>query len=208
MARISPLSISRVDHQLLNMNRTYTICLFPILSLGLAMPLFKSQTLFSFNHATSESWYVINDGVMGGLSQSQFEIAGGLGVFTGNVSLENYGGFASVRGELPSVSPVGFNSLRIRIKGDGKMYKFRLRTNQRFDGVAYSVNFQTRAGKWQTHLFHQDQFMPVFRGRQVRGAPALEMTAVRQVGFLIGDKQVGPFRLEIDEIQVVSGMSL
>lgn len=48
--------------------------------------------------ASTQNWQPINDGVMGGISSSQirFDLAGHA-VFEGVVSLENNGGFASVR---------------------------------------------------------------------------------------------------------------
>ena len=60
----------------------------------------STQTLiYDFNdQSSSRDWRVVNDGVMGGLSASQFEINEvGNGFFHGHVSLENNGGFASVR---------------------------------------------------------------------------------------------------------------
>ena len=45
-----------------------------------------------------DAWYVLNDTVMGGRSQSRIVAAAeGTVAFAGVVSLENYGGFASVR---------------------------------------------------------------------------------------------------------------
>ncbi len=76
----------------------------------------------------SNDWLIINDGVMGGVSESSFQFTKtGTGVFSGNVSLENNGGFASVR-----LSPSQFNlsdsdGIRFRVKGDGKKYKITLK---------------------------------------------------------------------------------
>ncbi|MFZ5557686.1 MAG: CIA30 family protein [Pseudomonadota bacterium] len=42
-----------------------------------------------------------------------------------------------------------------------------------------------------------DAFAPVFRGRTVSGAPPLDAGAVWTLGFVIADRQSGPFRLEV-----------
>ena len=170
---------------------------------GVGMVVSGEKTLFDFEAGRSESpWYIVNDGVMGGLSQSEMGAKDGAACFRGILSLENNGGFASVRTEVVSEDLAGFDGFRLRVKGDGKVYKFRVRTTQRFDGVAYSVNFPTQAGEWQTHRLAADQFVPMFRGRIVRSAPPLDMALVRQLGFLISDKQVGTFELHVDSIAI------
>ena len=58
----------------------------------------KEKLIFNFdNLAEVQQWRTIDDVVMGGVSQSVIK-AGSQGtvLFTGTVSLENFGGFASV----------------------------------------------------------------------------------------------------------------
>ena len=58
----------------------------------------SEKTLFDFSTATNApAWQVVNDDVMGGVSTSRFSVTNGVAVFRGEVSLENNGGFASVR---------------------------------------------------------------------------------------------------------------
>jgi len=147
-------------------------------------------------------WRVVNDGVMGGLSQSRMAVtAGQTGVFQGTVSLENYGGFASVRTEPTDFGLTGRKGLSLRIKGDGKSYQLRLRTDRGFDGIAYASGFDTVAGEWITVRLDFRDCSPTYRGRAVRNAPALEPSRIRQISLFIGDKQEGPFRLEIDSFR-------
>ena len=147
-------------------------------------------------------WRIVNDGVMGGLSQSRMDVtAERTGVFQGTVSLENNGGFASVRMEPTDFGLAGRKGFSLRIKGDGRSYQLRLRTDRRFDSVAYASSFDTVEGEWITVKADFRDCSPTFRGRTVPDAPALEPGRIRQIGFLIGDKQEGPFRLEIDSIK-------
>jgi monofunctional biosynthetic peptidoglycan transglycosylase len=95
----------------------------------------------------------------------------------------------------------GFSGLELRVKGDGRRYQLRLRTNSRFDGVAYTSSFDTVDGEWISVKVPFRACAPTFRGRTVADAPALDPDEIRQIGFLIGDYQEGPFRLEIETIK-------
>ncbi len=162
--------------------------------------------LFDFNREnTVDDWYSINDGVMGGLSTGGMEQASaGTAVFAGAVSLENNGGFASVRSRPRMLDLRDFSSLALRIRGDGKGYKVNLRTDSRFDGILYRSAFETRNGVWETVVLPLDEFVPTFRGRVVRDAPPLDRSAINSIGLMISDGQEGPFRLEVEWIRAVA----
>jgi monofunctional biosynthetic peptidoglycan transglycosylase len=148
--------------------------------------------------AGAEAWRPINDGVMGGLSRSRLRTTPeGTAVFEGEVSLENNGGFASVRAALGRMDLSEYAGLAARVRGDGRAYQIRLRTNDRFDGIAYRARVTPAAGAWQVVKVPFSAFEPTFRGRRPAGAPPLAKGRICQLGFLVGDKQAGPFRLEI-----------
>lgn len=153
-----------------------------------------------FTEKSKIEWFVINDGVMGGLSESSMTYHDdGYGKFSGNVSLENNGGFASVRAVVPGEGFSGSQAISIKVKGDGKKYKFRIRTDKNFDGISYQANF-TAGDDWQEITFSKRDFTPVFRGREIRDYPALDFNNMKQIGFLIADYQTGEFELLIDSI--------
>ena len=150
----------------------------------------------------SKRWARINDDVMGGVSQSQLHFTdNGTAVFAGILSLKNNGGFASVRTYPDKYDLGGYEGLAIRIKGDGQRYKLRVRTDDRWDGVAYSADFETTPGEWVAVHLRFDDFAPTFRDRQVPNAPKLTGDMVHQIGFMIADKQAGSFTLEIDSVK-------
>jgi monofunctional biosynthetic peptidoglycan transglycosylase len=146
--------------------------------------------------AEIERWVGVHDRVMGGVSEAALVQAGDHAVFAGTVSLEFGGGFASVR-RTPADLDLGDQAgLRIRVRGDGKQYQLRLKPGDRLDGVTWRALF-VPGKEWQTLDLPFDRFEPVFRGRPVPGAGALDPSALRQVGLMIAGKQKGPFRLEI-----------
>lgn len=86
------------------------------------------KTLFDFSCATNVAWQIVNDDVMGGVSTSRFEVTNGLAMFGGEVSLENNGGFASVRSSPARQNLAGLDAFVVRLRGDGRRYKFTVRT--------------------------------------------------------------------------------
>ncbi len=153
--------------------------------------------------ASELSWRIVNDGVMGGLSQSQMELTGeNRAHFHGTVSLENNGGFASTRAELPEELRKGVTAIRIRVKGDGQRYSLRLRPEGKLGRVSYRAYFETEAGQWQEFTFSLSNFTPTFRGRVLTNVPSLENQTLEEIGFLIADKQEGQFELLIDWIEM------
>ena len=164
-----------------------------------------SGDIILFDFGTLENmndWLIVNDGVMGGLSKSRFVLSDrNTAVFSGNVTLENNGGFASIRTKAMQFQLEGFKGIMIRLKGDGKKYQFRLRTNDRFDGVSYRYHFETKNNQWQTISIPFDKCVPVFRGRILRDVGPISPKDIQQLGFMASDNQTGEFQLEIQWIK-------
>lgn len=147
-------------------------------------------------------WRIVNDTVMGGRSQSRFYQQDGLGVFEGYLSMENYGGFASVRRYF-SPNFISDGTVQLRIKGDGRKYQLRMATPRLYRGMAYVAEFKTEKDEWIQVNFKQSDFTVRYRGRYVNGAPALDFAEVSRLGLLLGDKRTGQFRLEVKSILAV-----
>ncbi|MEM9089062.1 MAG: CIA30 family protein [Cyanobacteria bacterium P01_F01_bin.53] len=153
--------------------------------------------------AEAERWRTVNDNVMGGISQSTFVVTpAGTGIFQGATSLENNGGFSSVRRASADHDFTGAEAISVRVKGDGRRYQLRLRMDDSSRSIAYRAEFETRPDEWQTVRVRFQDFEPVFRGRIIADAPAIAPTDIQQIGFLIADKQSGEFSLETDWIQI------
>jgi monofunctional biosynthetic peptidoglycan transglycosylase len=146
-------------------------------------------------------WRSIDDVVMGGVSRSGMVVEGGIATFRGEVSLDNNGGFASVRSTPEAHDLTGFEGLMLRVRGDGKRYAFRLRNSAAFDGASFQVRLRPPAGEWVEIPIPFSEFVPVFRGRRVTGHPPLDPRRIMTFGFLISDKQEGPFQLDIQWIR-------
>jgi len=185
-----------------------------LLRLTLALALFMAQAsmaadlrLFPPPPGAVLEWRAINDGVMGGVSRGGAEIArDGWLVFAGEVSLEKNGGFASVRTAPRPLGTTGARAVRLEVRGDGRRYKLNLKTDVAFDGVQYQAAFATPAGEWTSLTLPLTAFAPKHRGRDVPDAPPLDPARIVTLGFLISDRQAGPFRLEVRVIELLGAM--
>ena len=155
-----------------------------------------------FKDETSRvKWRSVNDGVMGGRSDgSSFLTEAGNRIFTGEISLENNGGFSSVRTEGGKYDLSDYEGVMVRVRGDGRMYYFTSRVNER-SMVAYWFPIQTKAGEWTTFKIPFSEMYPTSFGRRLKGDP-LDTKNITSFGFMLYDKNEGGFNLEIESIKV------
>lgn len=149
------------------------------------------------------TWTTVNDPVMGGRSTSAVTVGDGGLVFSGTLSLENNGGFASARGPLdPGIGQraTGATSLRVRAVGDGKTYV--LKVGDAGQPWSYIQRFTTEAGVQRSYDLPVAGFQPV--GMRFDPAPqappTLDPSRINQVSVYILDKQQGPFAITIQGI--------
>lgn len=160
---------------------------------------------FEFSQLNTNQYKVVNDDVMGGRSESELVVLTESANFKGSVSLENNGGFASVRMLWPfsisaSIEQHELTVVVLKVKGDGQIYQFRLRTDQGFEGAAYSYSFKTLKDQMQTVHMPLGDFVATFRGKTLPDIPALKLTDVQQMALLVADTQVGSFSLKLHEL--------
>jgi hypothetical protein len=155
-------------------------------------------TLFDFSRpADASPFQPIDDVVMGGRSSSRLAPdPAGFAVFEGLVSLEDGGGFASVRSAPRPTDLSAYSGVALRVRGDGRRYKLNVRTDAAFDGVTWQAPFHPAPGVWTEVALPFAAFEPRFRGRPV-AAGALDPARVHTFGLLVSDGQAGPFRLEL-----------
>lgn len=164
-----------------------------------------------------ETWGTVNDVVMGGVSQSQIRLAENRAIFTGIVSTDNNGGFASVRTRNfePPMDLSDYEGIEIRVTGDGKRYKFITRCEGKWDGVGYCYSFDTIHDYPTTIRIPFQDLIPVFRAKTVQEASQFDSTKVYSMQLMLSkfeyDGELNPkfeagsFKLEIEYIKAYGG---
>jgi len=161
------------------------------------------RILFSFDKPDSaQPWQTVNDGVMGGRSDGRFKINDDKNMeFFGTLSLENNGGFASVRARGGNLTFQKDDVIVVRVKGDGREYKFNVYDQPNLNGFSYRQSFKTKKNEWIEVELPVRNFVATWRGR-VFPNQKLDPSNVAGLGFLLGDKKAGPFKLEVEWIKV------
>ncbi len=151
-------------------------------------------------------WYVVNDNVMGGRSDGGFELAARELRFSGRTNTRG-GGFSSIRTGPLQIDLSPYDAIRLRVRGDGRRYTWRLTTDARYYGrpVAYWADFDTTDGTWLTVDVPFSRFVPRLRGAELDGPP-LNTRDITSMGLMIYDKRDGPFELRLAGIRAVAEM--
>lgn len=154
------------------------------------LPKSDEKIIFDFANANDDLkniWGAVDDVVMGGVSQSGIQLVDKTALFAGNVSTANSGGFASVRTrnfDIP-LDLSGYEGIELRVKGDGKRYKFFIRTETQWDGVAYSYSFDTVANTWITVRVPFADLIPVFRAKTLPNSEKINASKVRSFQLML-----------------------
>ena len=160
----------------------------------------KIEMIFEFDGGKDEpKWFSVDDSVMGGVSKGGLVIEDGSLVFSGKLSLENNGGFSSLRTGGRKYDFSGKDGFVLRVKGDGRTYKLRIETDARYNGseIGYQADFKTEDGKFIEVNVPFDAFEPGWRGRDLDGPP-LDLPKVEEIGLVLADGKAGPFSIEVD----------
>lgn len=151
----------------------------------------------------AKMWQAVNDGVMGGVSDGRFRITGdGTLEFSGTLSLENNGGFASVRTRPARLDIASGDTIVVRVKGDGREYVLNLYTTSRRMAFSYKAPLPTAKDAWSEVRIPLAGFVPTAFGRRVAGMGPVDADQINGLGFMLSDKRPGQFRLEVGWVKV------
>ncbi|KAL8263299.1 hypothetical protein R6Q59_024648 [Mikania micrantha] len=180
------------------------------------------KLVFGFEDGSTRDlpWGALDDIVMGGVSESQFQIVanggetgGPTGLFTGTVSTTNNGGFTSIRTKNFDVAEnlSAYDGLELRLKGDGRRYKLIVRTSREWDTVGYTVGFDTIKNQWQSVRLPFSSLRPIFRAKTVADAPPFDSSQIISLQIMFSKFEYdgklnptfveGPFQLPVSSIR-------
>ena len=148
-------------------------------------------------------WSIQNDTVMGGVSNSRTEWVDGQLIFAGDLSLDNNGGFCSMRSPVSAdfgALAAGATALTLTATGDDQVYLVQVRTDRDL-----FVQRVTIAGDTEdTYVLPFADFTATdFMLDAITPLEPLDPGSILQIAVYILDKQEGPFRLAIRSFGVV-----
>ena len=134
---------------------------------------------------------------MGGVSDGNVRITEQNLEFYGTLSLENNGGFASVRSKAAKMDLSKYDGLVFKVRGDGRDYYLNVHVPSYQIAFSYRASFKTEKDKWTEVTIPFADLKATSFGRMVEKAKPLDASNVEAVGFLLADKKAGPFKLDL-----------
>jgi NADH dehydrogenase [ubiquinone] 1 alpha subcomplex assembly factor 1 len=151
----------------------------------------------------AQNWQAVNDGVMGGVSDGRFRITPENTLdFFGTLSLENNGGFASVRTKPADLNIKAGDTIVVWVKGDGREYVLNLYTKSRRMAFSYRAPMPTTKDEWTEVKVPLADFIPTSFGRRVQGMGPVEPDQINGLGFMLSDKKPGTFQMQVEWVKV------
>lgn len=162
----------------------------------------EDRVLFKFDDPdAAKAWQTVNDGVMGGRSDGRFKINEDKKLeFFGTLSLENNGGFASLRSREAKLGLENGDSIVIRVRGDGRDYNFNLNVPRSIGRNSYRQSFKTKKDEWIQVTLPLDKFVATWRGSDFPNEKLVPGN-IKGMGIQLSDKKAGPFILEVEWIK-------
>jgi Complex I intermediate-associated protein 30 (CIA30) len=156
------------------------------------LPNSNNRELFDFGEPDRDllnAWMAVNDGVMGGVSESGLQIVNGRAFFKGNVSIDRGGGFASIRTQNfnPPLDLSNYQGISLKVRGSAasQRYKLFLRPSEQWDGISYGYSFDTNANSFTDLRIPFSNLVPVKRAKIVNDAPPLERRQVSSIQIML-----------------------
>ncbi|MCU0402029.1 MAG: CIA30 family protein [Algoriphagus sp.] len=182
----------------------WTVILGLFLNAQLNSDTMKAPLIFDFGEGKEFGrWSIINDGVMGGLSQSQAKLDEDALLFCGNVSLKNNGGFVSLRGALGDYDLSEYRFCEIRYKSDtDRKFELLIEKETPFYLPKYRAKFGSKTQDWVTiTIALKDLEISRIGATSRQGIDAKDLNDIQRIGFILADKQEGSFQLWIDYLK-------
>jgi hypothetical protein len=160
------------------------------------------------------NWHVVTDRPMDMPTKAEFITSDHGALFKGslrnNLPSANMDSWASVRSADTWLDLSALSGIQMAVRGDGKTYRAILRTKDTYGTIEYTAVIPAKpsAHKWRTVQLSWNDFRPCYKAGMISGVdvdqvPPLDPRNIKNFGFGVGDRQWGPFHLEIKFIKAV-----
>ena len=179
-----------------------------LLFLGVAMVnATADNTKFDFGSGKNQinNWAVISDNVMGGVTTSKLEYTENTMVLSGNISLANFGGFASVKTAFGQYDLSSYKGVKIRFKSTNQKFAFTLEDKKNWTQPNFKGNFSSsKPDTWEETILYFKDFKE-YRIGEPTGNKLVDASLKNMVrlGIITTEKKEGPFSIEIDYVEFI-----
>ena len=146
-------------------------------------------------------WYSLNDGVMGGVSTGSVKLVDNQLLYRGQLSLENRGGFSTVRANVPKMDKDA-TGVEIKVKGSARPFKLNLAkstSDWNLNQWSYTMDVES---DWKTIKVPFTAFTHEIMGRRPGMVEPITARDIEKISIQISDKNTEPFELNIASIDL------
>lgn len=160
---------------------------------------------FGKSDGKTNDWSAITDTVMGGLTTAALAYTDEAMVLSGDLSLKNYGGFASVRSRFGSFDLSQYKGVTIIYKASNQRFAFTLDRSQNWTQPNYKAALKaSKSDTWTEETLYFADFKEYQIGEATgRSLVANQLSSIIRLGFITTEKKEGPFTLEVREVRFV-----
>ncbi len=162
----------------------------------------NTELIYDFGSSGAGSdWVVVNDGVMGGKSEGSARLTENSLIFSGMVSLDNNGGFSSLRAPYSTYDLSTYTHVILKYRSKGMDLAITLATSKIWYQPNFKANLPETNGNWETLELPLDSIDRYRVGRPIGGKLGVsDRAAIVRFGFITNEKKYGPFEFEIDSL--------
>ena len=172
-----------------------------------ALQSFGQSSIIDFGNSAekNQEWKLLSDNIMGGVTKSKIEYTNNSVLLTGNISLDNYGGFSSIKTKYKSVDLSKYNGIKIKFKSTNQKFAFTLEDNQDWTQPNYKREFSSKKDDtWEEVIIYFKDFQEIVIGETTGNMmKSKSLKNIVRMGIMTYEKKEGPFSLEVDYIEFI-----
>ena len=179
-----------------------------LLVLGIsALQSFGQSSIIDFGNSAekNQEWKLLSDNIMGGVTKSKIEYTNNSVLLSGNISLDNYGGFSSIKTKYKSVDLSKYNGIKIKFKSTNQKFAFTLEDNQDWTQPNYKREFSSKKDDtWEEVIIYFKDFQEIVIGETTGNMmKSKSLKNIVRMGIMTYEKKEGPFSLEVDYVAFI-----
>jgi monofunctional biosynthetic peptidoglycan transglycosylase len=168
---------------------------------------FGQSSIIDFGNSAekNQEWVLLSDNIMGGITKSKIEYTDNSVLLSGNISLDNYGGFSSIKTKYKSFDLSMFTGIKIKFKSSKQRFVFTLEDDRNWTQPNYINEFSSKKDDtWEEVTIYFKDFKEIVIGEPTGNMMKTKsLNNIVRLGIMTHEKKEGPFSLEVDYIAFI-----